>query len=112
MCDLCAAATPSGHPDIKKATGADIIRTNRLSVDAAGVLKWHAVEHVVIYQLFIECYSGRILVHLDMNNKHPKEFAKKWFLNVYIINYIMVCIIWEVKISKYENHSKWGPKRC
>ena len=37
----------------------------------------YVVGHVVIYQLFIESYSGRILVSLDINNNYPKYFFKK-----------------------------------
>ena len=35
------------------------------------------IGHVVIDQLFIESYSGRILVPLGINNNYPKDFFFK-----------------------------------
>ena len=40
------------------------------------VQKDNAIGRVVIYQLFIESYSGRILVLLNINNRYPIFFFK------------------------------------
>ena len=63
--------------------------------------------HVIIYQLFNESSSSRILVLLDINNKCQK-------INIFkcLHNYIMGCIIWEIKMSKCVNHSKCDLTRC
>ena len=77
---------------------ADQFKTSRGSYPVQSVL-----GHVVIYQLFIESYSGRILVPLDINNNYPKYFFQKFgILHVYITNYVMGCIYGRSKIQNVQ----------